>query len=76
MYTYIHCKLSASKLASSVTHIAERKVLSKILNQRKLFVSEFLSSVRKVNDFQISPDDFGQSFHTYTYIVSCAQVVY
>ena len=61
---YSASTIKASKLANAVSHIAVRKLLSKVLKLRKLCVSEFLMSVRKVNNLQFTADDFGQCFHT------------
>ena len=77
----------ASKLSNAVSHIAVRKLLSKILKLRKLCVGEFLMSVSKVNNLQFTADDFGQCFHTalsepffyeesyYHHIDQCSQTV-
>ena len=58
--------MKANRLANAITHIAVRNIilLSKILKQRKLCVGNILMSIRKVNEFHIAVDDFGQSFHT------------
>ena len=55
--------IKANKIVN-VSYIAVRKVLGKVLKQRKLCVVQFLMSFRKVNDHQFTADDFGQCFYT------------
>ena len=86
-HNYSASNIKASKLANAVSHIAVRKLLSKVLKLRKLCVGKFQMSVRKVNNLQFTADNFGQCFHTassepffyeesyYHHIDQCSQTV-
>ena len=63
-YKSLAQSIKPSKLVYAVLNISVRKVLNKVLQERKRTVGKFLECVRAVNALQLSGDNLGEKYHT------------
>ena len=59
-------KLKPKRLSMAVVSIGVRRALNTALKRRKANAGEFLACIRAVNEIQLSEDDFGEQYHTFS----------